>query len=380
MGDPLHILIVDDSPLMRRVLRQLLEADPEIRVVGEAGDGQRALALVAELKPDLVILDVQMPVMDGVETTRQIMAYHPTPILVLTATLSNRDVDITFEMLGAGALDVMEKPSLSDPAALERARRALIRKIRLLSRVRVVTHLRGRRKRGPQPHRPEGTELAGPPVARPPRRWQQPSLAPGAQPVPCPVVVIGASTGGPRVVRQILASLPADFPAAIIVVQHIADGFSAGMVEWLAQSVPLRVALAAEGMPIRPGYVLVAPDRYDLLVQPDGTIHLSGLPLLIQRPAIDIVMQSVAAVCKEQAVGVLLTGMGRDGAIGMLAIRRAGGYAIAQDGASCAIFGMPRAAIELGATDIVLPPQQIATALCERLAAGQPAHGPSRSD
>jgi two-component system chemotaxis response regulator CheB len=132
-------------------------------------------------------------------------------------------------------------------------------------------------------------------------------------------------------------------------------------------------------MLIRPGHVLVAPDRYDLLVQPDGTIHLSGLPLLIQRPAIDIVMQSVAAVCAEQAVGVLLTGMGRDGAIGMLAIRRAGGYAIAQDGASCAIFGMPRAAIELGATDVVLPPQQIAAALCQRLAAGPYAQRPARN-
>ncbi len=373
MGASLRILIVDDSTLMRRVLRQLLESDPEIRVVGEAGDGRQALALVAELKPDLVILDVQMPVMDGVETTRQIMAYHPTPILVLTATLSNRDVDITFEMLGAGALDVMEKPLLGDPVAQERARRALVRKVRLLSRVRVVTHLRGRRKCRAQPQPVEGAEQAEP-------AWRQkPVIEPQAQPDLCPVVVIGASTGGPRVVRQILTNLPADFPAAVILVQHIADGFSAGMVEWLAQSVPLRVLLATEGMVIRPGHVLVAPDRYDLLVQPDGTIHLSGLPLLIQRPAIDIVMQSVAAVCAERAVGVLLTGMGRDGAIGMLAIRRAGGYAIAQDGASCAIFGMPRAAIELGATDVVLPPQQIAAALCQRLAAGQCAQRPARN-
>ncbi|MCS6882073.1 MAG: chemotaxis-specific protein-glutamate methyltransferase CheB [Oscillochloridaceae bacterium] len=375
MGDSLRILIVDDSPLMRSLLRQLLEWDSEIQVVGEAGDGQQGLALVAELKPDLVILDVQMPVMDGLETTRQIMAYHPTPILVFTGTMSNREVDITFEMLGAGALDVMEKPALADPAALELARRSLVRKIRLLSRVRVVTHLRGRRTRGQQ--RLASDPPAGPsPVCFPGR--QEPSLALEAQPGLCPVVVIGASTGGPRVVRQILTALPADFPAAIIVVQHIADGFSAGMVEWLAQSVPLQVTLATEGMPIRPGHVLVAPDRYDLLVQPNGTIHLSGLPLLIQRPAIDIVMQSVAAVCAKQAVGVLLTGMGRDGAIGMLAIRRAGGYAIAQDGASCAIFGMPRAAIELGAADIVLPPQQIAAALCQRLAAGPYARRPSR--
>jgi len=379
MGASLRILIVDDSTLMRRVLRQLLESDPEIRVVGEAGDGRQALALVAELQPDLIILDVQMPVMDGVETTRRIMAYHPTPILVLTATVSNRDVDITFDMLGAGALDVMAKPALGDPAALERARRALVHKVRLLSRVRVVTHLRGRRACRTQAQPVDGAVPQAPPRAAPLSARRQKLIQPKAQPDLCPVVVIGASTGGPRVVRQILTNLPADFPAAIIVVQHIADGFSAGMVEWLGQSVPLRVLLATEGMLIRPGHVLVAPDRYDLLVQPDGTIHLSGLPLLIQRPAIDIVMQSVAAVCAEQAVGVLLTGMGRDGAIGMLAIRRAGGYAIAQDGASCAIFGMPRAAIELGATDVVLPPQQIAAALCQRLAAGPYAQRPARN-
>lgn len=375
----LRILIVDDSTLMRHVLRQLLESDPEIRVVGEAGDGRQALALVAELKPDLIILDVQMPVMDGVETTRQIMAYHPTPILVLTATLSNRDVDITFEMLGAGALDVMEKPLLGNPVALERARQALVHKVRLLSRVRVVTHLRGRRKCRAKPQPVEEGDQAEPRTAPLATRRQNLVIEPEARPDLCPVVVIGASTGGPRVVRQILTNLPADFPAAVIVVQHIADGFSAGMVEWLAQSVPLRVLLATEGMRIRPGHVLVAPDRYDLLVQPDGTIHMSGLPLLIQRPAIDIVMQSVAEVCAERAVGVLLTGMGRDGAIGMQAIRRAGGYAIAQDGASCAIFGMPRAAIELGAIDVVLPPQQIAAALCRHLVVGQYAQSPARN-
>lgn len=369
MDTPLRILIVDDSALTRRALRNLLAHEPDLCVVGEASDGRQALALVAELRPDLVILDVRMPVMDGVETTRQIMAYHPTPILVLTASLTDHEVDITFKMLGAGALDVMEKPSLASPGGVDWARRILLQKVRLLARVRVVTHLRGRRKPGAAPAAPTD-EPAGPcPVA-----GQRP--APVAHPalqIAYPVVVIGASTGGPRVVRQILAALPADLPAAILVVQHIAHGFSAGMVEWLTRSIPLQVALAAEGMALCPGQVLVAPDRYDLLVQPDGTVHLSGLPLLIQRPAIDIVMQSVAAVYGERSLGVLLTGMGRDGAIGMQAIRRAGGYAIAQDEATSAIFGMPRAAIELGAVDAVLPPQRIAETLCQRLA---PIHRP----
>jgi len=351
MPEPLRILIVDDSPLMRRMLRELLSGDPEVCVVGEAANGREALAKVAELRPSLVTLDVRMPVMDGVETTRQIMAYHPTPILVLTASLSSYDVDITFQMLGLGALDVMEKPRLSDAAEVERARRALLRKVRLLSRVRVVTHLRGRRPADrPRP----GAHGPAPDAPPPPPRHA---------PLDTPVVVIGASTGGPRVVRQILAGLPAGFPAAVLVVQHIAQGFSAGMAEWLGQSSGLPVRLASEGMTLQAGEVLVAPDRQDTLLQRDGSIHLSASPLLLQRPSVDITMQSVAEICGPRAAGVLLTGMGRDGAIGMLAIQRRGGRTIAQDEASCTIYGMPRAAVELKAADTVLPPDQIPAAL-----------------
>lgn len=368
MATPLRILIVDDSALMRRMLRELLEGDPEVCVVGEAADGRAALAKVAELRPDLITLDVRMPEMDGVETTRQIMAYHPTPILVLTASLSSYDVDITFQMLGAGALDVMEKPRLSSPVEIEQCRRALLRKVRLLARVKVVTHLRGRRKP------PEtGTQSAEASAINVSAFVADGGLSPRKRPsshtLPAafPIVVIGASTGGPRVVRQILGALPATFPAAVLVVQHIAPGFSAGLVEWLAPGTALPVRLAVEGDLLCPGQVFVAPDRLDLLVQPGGCVHLSGLPLLLQRPAIDIAMQSVAAVFGADTIGVLLTGMGRDGAIGLRAIRRVGGYTIAQDEASCTIYGMPRAASELGAAAAVLPPAAIADALVARL-------------
>lgn len=367
MTTPLRILIVDDSALMRRLLRELLESDPGLRIVGEAADGRAALALVAELRPDLVILDVRMPVMDGVETTHQIMAYTPTPILILTASLSSYEVDITFQMLGAGALDVMEKPQLGDPAAIAAARQALLRKVRLLSRVKVVTHLRGRRTHAKgtmqQAALPAGAGGLTPERARSPAPASTSGAAQPALKAAFPVVVIGASTGGPRVVRQVLAGLPRDFAAAVLVVQHIAQGFSGGMAEWLAASVTLPVTLAAEGGALGPGRVLLAPDRFDLLVQRAGTVHLSGQPLLLQRPAIDITIQSVVAVYGPATAGVLLTGMGRDGAIGMQAVRRAGGLTIAQDAASCTIFGMPRAAIELGAAELVLPPAEIAPAL-----------------
>jgi two-component system, chemotaxis family, protein-glutamate methylesterase/glutaminase len=357
MATPLRVLVVDDSALVRRLLRELLERDPAVRVVGEAANGRDALAKVAELRPDLITLDVRMPEMDGVETTRQIMAYHPTPILVLTASLSSYDVDITFQMLGAGALDVMEKPRLNDLAEIERCSRALLRKVHLLARVKVVTHLRGRR----------GAPPVGARVDAPRREAPRHAGITTAAPALFPVVVIGASTGGPRVVRQILAALPPSFPAAVLVVQHIAQGFSAGLVEWLAPGVALPVRLAAEGDTLCPGQVLVAPDRLDLLVQPGGKVHLSALPLLLQRPAIDIAMQSVAAIFGPETIGVLLTGMGRDGAIGLQAIRRSGGYTIAQDEASCTIYGMPRAAVELGAAQAVLPPSAIAAALMARL-------------
>jgi two-component system chemotaxis response regulator CheB len=181
-------------------------------------------------------------------------------------------------------------------------------------------------------------------------------------------VVIGASTGGPRVVSQVLAGLPANLPAALLVVQHIAAGFSAGMAEWLAHTSKLPVVLAREGQPLRRGEVLVAPDQRDLLITPDREVHLSENPLLIQRPSIDISMQAAAEVFGARSVGVLLTGMGRDGAYGMLTIKRAGGHTIAQDEASSTIFGMPRAAIQLGAALDVLPATQIASRIVQVLA------------
>jgi two-component system chemotaxis response regulator CheB len=364
MHQPLRILIVDDSALMRRLIRSMLDNDPELTVVGEAADGREALARAAELRPDLITLDVRMPVMDGVETTRQIMAYQPTPILVLTASLSRYDIDITFQMLGAGALDVMEKPQLNDSADLDRARLALVRKIKLLAKVKVVTHLRGRRTKLKIENgelRNTGTNVAlspvtGTSVQRPPSQFSTLHSQ-------FPVVVIGASTGGPRVVQQILNGLPANYGAAVLVVQHIAYGFSAGMVEWMALSSAMPIALAEAGASVQLGQVLVAPDRFDLMLTSDGRLKLSAQPLLIQRPAIDITMQSVAEVCGPTATGVLLTGMGRDGALGMRSIRRAGGYTIAQDEATCTIFGMPKAAIDLGAAQAVLPPDKIIEAL-----------------
>lgn len=353
MEGPLRILLVDRSPRSRQLLRTLLEQDGDISVVGEAVDGLEALRLAASLQPDLLIIEVGLGPHDALETTRQIMAYHPTPILILSSAATSQVVDLSFELLGAGALDVIRLPDLAAHAEAEVWRRTLLRRAKLLAGIRVVTHLRGRRGSARQDQaRPQTSAKANPQLSA----------------HPFPVVVIGASTGGPKAVRQLLAGLPGDFPCAVLLVQHIAEGFGAGMAAWLAGASTLPVRLASEGTLLEPGLVLVAPERFDVLVRTDGRIHLSGLPLLLQRPAIDIAMQSVAAVFGAATMGVLLTGMGRDGAVGMQAIRRAGGYTIAQDEASCVIYGMPRAAVELAAVDAVLAPAQIAAALAERCA------------
>lgn len=399
MSQTIRVVVVDDSALMRRMITNLIERDPGIRVVGAARDGREAITLVEDLRPDIVTMDVRMPVMDGLATTEHLMAYCPTPILVLTASLASHEVDITFRMLDAGALEVIEKPHNNSPLAMERAGYDLIRRIKMLARVKVVTHLRGRRKSSDRgaaqsPHdkpRPAEEATGSPTLAtnamsdtsraaararispsngiRSPER-QPTQLARAAVRPDFPLIVVGASTGGPRVVHQILRDLPRDLGAAVMVVQHIAAGFSVGMAEWLASASSLPVHLAREGYPIRANEVLVAPDQRDLMITPEGTAHLNENPLLIQRPAIDVTMQAAAEVFGTQAIGVLLTGMGRDGAYGMLTIRRAGGYTIAQDEASSAIFGMPRAAIQLGAAVEVLAPPRIAARLVEVLAEG----------
>lgn len=398
MSEFLRILIVDDSALVRRALREMLESDPGIRVVGEAANGLEALHLAKELQPDLITMDVLMPVMDGVETTEQLMAYNPTPILVVTASLSRQDVDVSFQMLGAGALEVVEKPDLTNPKAVYRARTELIRRVKVLARVRVVTHLRGRRRGAALRSRAETIELDPEPSSTlqpaptstqnmPTRRTrgaatrsivpqflttrdgtvpettrEPPAAPPVEQSDLFPLVVIGSSTGGPKIVKQILMGLPKTFGAAIVVAQHIAQGFSEGMVEWLAADCALPVSLASEGTLLTANTVLVAPDSFNLVIRPQRVVHLSDQPCLM-RPAVDIAMRTAADVFRNRCVGVLLTGMGRDGALGMQSIFEAGGYTIAQNEATCTIYGMPRAAIELGVVNEVLPPERIILAV-----------------
>lgn len=339
----IRVLIADDSLLIRTVLRDLLAVDPGIEIVGEASDGRAAVEMTACLKPDLVIMDVIMPVMDGLEAVTAIMASTPVPILMLSANTDPADSRSAFAAIRLGALDVMAKPAGATTEAFAQLSAQLIAKVRSLSRIRVMHHFRPKRQVPPPVPAPTASGPAGT------RR----------------ILAIGASTGGPKAVLQLLKELPADLPAAGLIVQHIADGFAAGFAEWLDREVPLKVVLAREGEELQPGRLLVAPNGNHLTVTDSGRVALRNTaPLHNCRPAVDALFQSLAAAgVGGETVGVILTGMGNDGAAGLKALHAQGASTLAQDEASCAVFGMPKAAIDAGGVDRVLPLNALAGAI-----------------
>ncbi|NJK80135.1 MAG: chemotaxis-specific protein-glutamate methyltransferase CheB [Chloroflexaceae bacterium] len=387
-GGPIRVLVVDDSHVMRHVLRLILESDTGIRVVGEARNGQEALEQARLLQPNVITMDVRMPVLDGLATTEQLMAFQPTPILAVTGSLASAEVDIAFRMLAAGALDVVETPELHNQGALDSYRLMLIRRVKLLAGMRVVTHLRGRRsarRSADEPASPQPETVARrllPAPAEPVTHWSErvggrsqleqartPQRPTRERQVPFPVVVIGSSAGGPRAVQHILNVLPAALPAAIVIAQHIAEGFSAGFADWLNGNSALQVQVAQEQTVLKPGVVVLADDGCDMVVSQDYSVMLRRVSGVSQRPrpSVDLLMESAAEVFGRHTIGVLLSGMGRDGAVGLQRIRQQGGYTLAQNEATCPIYGMPRAAIELGVVDAILTPDAIAQAIRERL-------------
>lgn len=334
----IQILLADDSPLSRGIFREIISSQADMRVAGEAENGRDAVELTARLRPDIVVMDAMMPVMGGLEAVEEIMALVPTPILVLSSTLDDTEVGLAFKAIQKGALDVMKKPSPCAEGNLCGFSATLIDKIRLLSRIKVIRH-----RRTPQGEKGLRREL--PKCAK-------------------TILAIGASTGGPRAVAGILRELPADFGGAVFVVQHISHGFAPGFAHWLTKESLLPVKLADEGDEIRPGRVLVAPGEKHMLLE-NGTVRLSdGQPVNSCRPSIDVFFSSLADADPERTLGVLLTGMGKDGARGLSLLRKNGGATIVQNEESCTIFGMPKAAIAMGAAEQVLPLSRIAEAVC----------------
>ena len=332
-----RILVVDDSQLARKFISEFLSVDPELEIIGTAQNGQEAIELTRNLKPDLITMDISMPVMDGLLATEHIMAYNPTPILVMSNLLKS-ELHLSFQAISKGAVETIEKPDFSAGISSPDAKK-LIRTAKLVSNVNVITHLGGKLKK-------KGIEKS---VETKYDLIQETSKK------SFDLIAIGASTGGPKVLAQILSQLPKNFTSSIIIVQHISKGFTPGLVDWLNRECILDVAEAKSGEQIIPGRVFVAPCDNHTLVTNNGRIRLNkGLPVAGNRPSASVLMSSVAKVYGQKCIGVVLTGMGEDGALGMLDIKKAGGRTIAQDEQSSAIFGMPKAAIDNGSVDRVL--------------------------
>ncbi|HTL53042.1 MAG TPA: chemotaxis-specific protein-glutamate methyltransferase CheB [Planctomycetota bacterium] len=361
----LRVLVVEDSLTVRKRLIEVLDNDPDLTVVGEAADGQRAIELCQELRPDVITMDMMLPVMTGLAATEYIMAYCPTPILIVSASTNRGELFRTYEALAAGALYVIEKsPAGLSPAVWERQ---LIDTVKLVARVKVITHPRARLNKSRQPGTSDAAAI--PPAPSHPAPPPIP-IRSGAGTIR--LVAIGASTGGPAAVLHILRALPPTYPVPILIVLHLAAPFAASLAEWLDQHSPLRVSYARHGekLPGRgAGRVIMAPADCHLEVD-QGTLRLTHDPERFScRPSVDVLFESVARSLGPNAAGVLLTGMGRDGAGGLLAMHRAHAWTAAQDEASSIVFGMPREAILLGAAQHVLPLEQIAPAL-QALVAG----------
>lgn len=338
--DAVGVLIVDDSPTVRAVLRRLIGSAPGLRVVGEAGDGEQAVEQAIRLSPDAILMDIEMPVMDGFAAIERIMAVRPTPILVVTSRANRSQVRTSFEAIRRGALEVIAKPE--DPAGWDVLARTLPITIRATARAR-----------------PGGAMRADAAAA-----WHgrgNGAAAPLSASARIRYVAIGASTGGPWAVHALLSALPAAPPAAVLVVQHIAPGFEEGFAEWLASDLARDVRVARDGEPAAPGVVRVAGAGAHLLLEPGGTLRLDAArpPRGVHKPSADELFLSCAASFPDQTAGVLLTGMGSDGAQGLAALRAAGGLTVVQDEGTSAVFGMPRAALEAGASTMALPPAEI---------------------
>lgn len=342
------VLIVDDSASVRLFLEGIFSVDPAIQVVGTAENGEEAVAAAQRLAPDVITMDIYMPLMNGLDATRRIMETCPTPIIILSGNLDPDEVITSFRAMEAGALTALPKPRGAGHPDHEREISTLLQRVKLMAEVKVVKRWPRLQKKLSTPHLPEviGAEV----TARP------------------QVVVIGASTGGPVVIQSILAQLSGTFPLPLLIVQHMAKGFVTGFAEWLAFTSPLPVHVASQGEVVLPGHVYIAPDGFHMLVEQMGRIRLSDAPAENGlRPAVASLFRSAADSYGKGAVGVLLTGMGSDGAEELLQLKREGAVTIAQDRASSVIYGMPGEAVRVGAATHVLEPGKIA-ALLEQLA------------
>ena len=337
MTTKIRVLIVEDSLTVRKRLRDILAADAGIEIVGEAEDGKGAIELCLEARPDVITMDMMMPVMSGLAATEYIMAHCPTPILVVSASINRGELFKIYEALAAGAVDVLEKRIDGDDDGWERR---VVAMVKLVARIRVITHPRARLA-VLAARRPTNAERAG-------------DMRKTAG--PCDVVAIGASTGGPSAILALLRDLPQRFRLPILLVLHINEPFATAFADWLDGQTSRPVIYATDGMPVdaAAGRVVMAPAGRHMIVR-GRCLRLTGDPERHScRPSVDVLFESVAEEFRASAAACLLTGMGRDGALGLLKIRQAGGLTIAQDETTSVVYGMPREAAIIGAAAHVL--------------------------
>jgi two-component system chemotaxis response regulator CheB len=337
----IRVLVVEDSPVVGAFLNHVLSSDPYLQVIGTVRNGTEALQAVRDLRPDVITMDIAMPVMDGYEATRRIMETDPVPIVIVSVSVDRRQLATTFRAIEAGALAAVQKPfGVGHPDHDETAR-ILINTVKAMSEVKLV------RRRSIAPRRVQPS-AALPAVNR---------HGPGA----INIIAMGASIGGPSVLQRILSEFPGNFPIPVLIVQHISPGFIQGFAESLTPSCKLPVSVAKNDEILQPGHVYLAPDGLQMGVGAGRKIILTDeSPESDMRPSASYLFRTVADAFGTGAAGVILTGMGNDGAEGLMSMRKKGAVTIAQDEASCVVFGMPGEAVRLGAAKHVLSPEQIA--------------------
>ncbi|MBI4753185.1 chemotaxis-specific protein-glutamate methyltransferase CheB [Candidatus Desantisbacteria bacterium] len=353
----IRVLVVDDSLVVREIITKILRSDPEIEIVGTARNGVEAIDMATRLRPSIITMDVNMPIKNGLEAIEEIMAYTPIPILVISS-LVNKEVGLAFRAMELGALDVFEKPTMGVWEGQEKLERELKARVKLLSKIKVITHLSGKRREQPAVEEQR--------VEQPVKEYKVQSAQAdthGGMPLQASkgnglfeIVAIGTSTGGPKALQQVLSQIPGDFPLPIVIVQHIVNGFTEGLVEWLETQCRLKIKLGKDRELLQSGVVYIAPSMFHMRVDEYKQIRLDDSPAIGGfKPAATVLLSSVAKAYGSKAIGVILTGMGGDGAEGLKEMRDKGAATIAQDKNTSIIFGMPKVAIDMGAVQKVLP-------------------------
>lgn len=342
----IRVLIVEDSYVVREFLTHILSNAPGIEVIGTANNGQAALEFLELHKPDVITMDINMPVMNGLEATRRIMEIYPVPIVIVSGSGDLSEVNTAFNAIQAGAVAVLTRPRGIGHPQHEASARALVQTVALMSEVKVIRRWPRVSSNGPN---------------------QRPSVAlPALGSADVRIIAIGASTGGPTALQIVLSGLPRNLRVPVLVVQHIASGFVQGFVDWLNMSSKIPVHLASNGDRLQPGHVYVAPEECQMGLQGEGFIAVNNHPPENGlRPCVSYLFRSVGNVYQSHAIGVLLSGMGKDGAQELKLLREKGGITVAQDEASSVVYGMPGEAVALGAAQYILPPGRIADVLAQ---------------